>query len=483
MSQNKILAEIFNVLEKLSARYFSITIGFLTAGIAFKLLSHSTNIWWLRFLFSPHPLFGEQIFTLWAALLAIHGTIAALSLTLNGALIDRVAEAFNPSLEGIARQAVFKRLRFQSFSNWSISSLTIGIGWFAIKGGIILYIISMMMSFSFLIFYAYVYRYLQKVSISPGVMKEFVEAEIKDTKARAKSLNDKIERVASNNSNTLISLNITQEPHRKFRPRAISLPESHSGLIYSYNAAKLKAFIDTMHQKGLFDFTISVRPGRLDSDAPVRYSINTLLDADRASLETAFLATLGDSIMECDLVLYDDLASQLQFNVYDHAIRLASQKDLGESLKWLFLLTDEDEIERTFNGLLHLFYENRATLSQRASIVSNLKSAMVTSFHYSDTSLLCTFIFRIAQDLLDIDSYVEFIKNESEFFVNFVIDSVGNEKQLKSVLYEPLVDISQHRLAAASEFIQVLSVRDKYYDLDSDTSTTSGMRLSGWPFI
>ncbi|MEZ9004609.1 hypothetical protein AB6E26_18165 [Vibrio splendidus] len=470
MNQDKIQAEVFNVLEKLSTRYFSITSGLLTIGIGLKLISHSTGIWWLRFLFSPHPLFGESIFTIWATLLAIHGTIAALSLTLNGALIDRVAEAFNPSLESIARKAVFKRLRFQSFSNWSISSLTIGIGWFALEGGIVLYFISMVMSISFLFFYAYVYRHLQKISISPSLIKEFVEAEIQDTKVRAKALNDKIEKVASNNLKTLTSLEIKPETSRKLRLRAISLPESHLGLIYSYNAAKLKAFIDIMNQKGVSDFVISVRPGQMDSDAPIRYPANILLDADEANLETAFLAALGDSVLGYDLALYDDLASQLQLNVYENAIRLTSQKDLVESLKWLFLLTDEDDIERTLDGFLHLFYENRANLPQRTSIVSNLKSAMTTSFHYNDTSALCTFLFKIAQDLLDPNSYIEFIKSESDFFVDFVIYSSQSELQLKKILYEPLVDISQHRLGAASEYIKVLSVKDRYYDLDSDTS-------------
>lgn len=95
---------------------------------------------------------------------------------------------------------------------------------------------------------------------------------------------------------------------------------------------------------------------------------------------------------------------------------------------------------------------------------------MVKSFHYSDTSALCDFLFKIAQDLLDANSYIEFIKSESDYFVDHVIYSSQSEQQLKKMLYWPLFDICQHRLEAASEYIKLLSVKDKYYDLDPDTS-------------
>ncbi|MBN3495697.1 hypothetical protein [Vibrio neptunius] len=470
MNKEKLLTAMFNVLDKLSSRYFSITIGLLTIGWGIKLLSHFTDFWWLRFLFSPQPLFGEQIFTLWATILAIHGTIAALSLTLSSSLIDRIAENFNPSLEKFARQSVFKRLRFQTFSNWSISSLTIGIGWLALQGGIILYILSTMMSILFLFIYAYVYRQLQAISISPTLMSKFIEEEIKEAKKNERDLTKRIENVTSANYTTLKFIGIEPKTYRKFYKEAVLLNDSHSGLIYKYDKNKLASFFDVMNQKEIIDFTISVCPGRLDLNAPLRYCNNGLSHNELYELESAFLDSLSGCVQGNALDVINELASQFQLNVYDHASKLASHDELRESIRLLFLLMDEKNVKRNFDSLLHLFIENKVNLSQNSDVVLNLKRAMVANYPYNDTSLLCVFIFQLAQNLLDTESYSKFIKDESDFFLRFVTYRCETEDQLRRFLLQPLVDISELRIVAASDLIKEISASDKYYDLDPDSS-------------
>lgn len=122
--------------------------------------------------------------SVWAGVLGIHGTIAALSITFMGMFVSQVSSYSEAGFKDICKSLLLRRNKFLSFSLNSIFSLLCGIVLLACGGGIIAYIISIAVSLFFILSYGLMYLKLYDVTENPTVITDYLFTELKSTGER-----------------------------------------------------------------------------------------------------------------------------------------------------------------------------------------------------------------------------------------------------------------------------------------------------------
>lgn len=118
------------------------------------------------------------IIGVWSTVLAIHGTIAALSITFMSMFATEVSTSSKKRFESITRKFIFNKYKFLSFSMEAACGLLTGIFLIAIGGGAIQYSISISISLFFIVSYTKIYYRLyflteNKNSVSNLLLNEF----------------------------------------------------------------------------------------------------------------------------------------------------------------------------------------------------------------------------------------------------------------------------------------------------------------------
>ncbi|HGB3068152.1 TPA: hypothetical protein ACIU98_004378, partial [Salmonella enterica subsp. enterica serovar Waycross] len=116
--------------------------------------------------------------SVWAGVLGIHGTIAALSITFMGMFVNQVSNYSESGFEDICKSLLLSRSNFLSFSLNSIFSLLSGVILLALGGGMIAYVISIALSLFFILSYGLMYLKLYNVTEKPTIIREFLFSDL-----------------------------------------------------------------------------------------------------------------------------------------------------------------------------------------------------------------------------------------------------------------------------------------------------------------
>ncbi|HCT9110972.1 TPA: hypothetical protein OUB84_000996 [Morganella morganii] len=117
--------------------------------------------------------------TVWVGILGIHGTIAALSITFMGMFVSQVSQYSKPGFEDICKSLLLRKSHFLKFSLNSIFSLLSGIILLSFGGGLIAYIISVIISLGFIFSYGLMYLRLYTVTENPTIIDDYLFLELK----------------------------------------------------------------------------------------------------------------------------------------------------------------------------------------------------------------------------------------------------------------------------------------------------------------
>ncbi|MEY7870605.1 hypothetical protein [Enterobacter roggenkampii] len=115
----------------------------------------------------------------WGAVLSIHGTIAALSITFMGMFVQQVADASNKDFVNITRQLVLREYKFYQFSVDAICGLLFGIFFIVVGGGVIQYGFSMACSLYFIMKYMEVFKHLYFITEKKEIIETILLRKMK----------------------------------------------------------------------------------------------------------------------------------------------------------------------------------------------------------------------------------------------------------------------------------------------------------------
>lgn len=115
----------------------------------------------------------------WGAVLSIHGTIAALSITFMGMFVQQTADASNKDFINITRQLVLREYKFYQFSVDAICGLLFGIFFIVVGGGVIQYGFSMACSIYFIIKYMEIFKHLYFITEKKEIIETILLRKMK----------------------------------------------------------------------------------------------------------------------------------------------------------------------------------------------------------------------------------------------------------------------------------------------------------------
>lgn len=99
----------------------------------------------------------DWIYTVWGAVLGVHGTTAALSLTFMGMVIDSINKNSPKELDNYLRKSIMKEMKFNAFGVDAIVTLIFSIYSFSIGGGLVYYALSQCLTIYFFVRYFNLY--------------------------------------------------------------------------------------------------------------------------------------------------------------------------------------------------------------------------------------------------------------------------------------------------------------------------------------
>ncbi|MGM7968323.1 hypothetical protein ACS765_16635 [Yersinia enterocolitica] len=120
------------------------------------------------------------ITSVWASILGIHGTLAALSITFLGMLAGQASISSAKHFAPVCRLIILRKNKFLSFSTEAISGLIAGIFLLSIGSGVIQYVFSVSISIYFIITYIKIYFELYRYTERPERIEDLLISELRD---------------------------------------------------------------------------------------------------------------------------------------------------------------------------------------------------------------------------------------------------------------------------------------------------------------
>ena len=139
--------------------------------------------------FYNNPILGWTS-SVWSGVLGIHGTIAALSITFMGMLVEQASKSSEYGFESLSKVLLLRSYRFLDFSIQSVCSLLCGVFLLLIGSGLIGYLISMYLSMSFIVRYGVMYYKLYNLTEKPDLIKRLLFDAIESIGTKYKKLNE-----------------------------------------------------------------------------------------------------------------------------------------------------------------------------------------------------------------------------------------------------------------------------------------------------
>lgn len=139
--------------------------------------------------FYNNPILGWTS-SVWSGVLGIHGTIAALSITFMGMLVEQASKSSEYGFESLSKVLLLRNYQFLDFSIQSVCSLLCGVFLLLIGSGLIGYLISTYLSMNFIVRYGVMYYRLYNLTENPDLIKRLLFDAIESVGTKYKKLNE-----------------------------------------------------------------------------------------------------------------------------------------------------------------------------------------------------------------------------------------------------------------------------------------------------
>lgn len=309
--------------------------------------------------------------SVWAGVLGIHGTIAALSITFMGMFVNQVSSYSESGFEDICKSLLLSRSNFLSFSLNSILSLLTGVILLASGGGMIAYVISVFVSLCFIFNYGLMYLKLYGVTENPTIIREFLFSDLKDKGEGYYSSNMHLQELVNNFDSCCNKLNFIENGWSSdvitLEQRALEIfTDKNNLLLYGFCAECLKEINELIKNNvddNKFKLRISLNFNQNISYSSfnIEYKKGVCIDENiiyqlENMLERTFLTR---KMAPEKIVLYHKYEQAVIQNIRNSLFK-GDEMGVDFSVKALFTLTEKNDVVRTMNGLDHSFgYSNK----------------------------------------------------------------------------------------------------------------------------
>lgn len=376
----------------------------------------------------------------WGVVLAIHGTIAALSIAFMGMFIQQVAEASNKDFVYITRQLVLRQYKFYQFSVDGICSLLIGIFFLVIGGGVIQYGISMSCSIYFILRYMMVFKYLyfitEKKEIIDSILlnkMKVVSEYVYDINEKSKNLRNAYEACIGKYSSLTISIRMDFDLYKEVK---LSDPYFASGkVITGFNELELKK-LDSyiLREYAGKNVELYLQPSFYDSgfikDAYVFHAKDDSFDSFD-SLVPLIQRCFNTSDISEEVYFY----SEMESNVIQSTITSLlsnNSKQLDFCIETLYLIIISSQEITVFHNLTRAMRESPSAKNTPRTILRIFYEELIWKFYFDGRGYdvdIFKDMLSLPRFIYDSDDYLDFIEM-SQDFIEQKVSHTQNDKFL-----------------------------------------------------
>ncbi|EHU7954660.1 hypothetical protein KZN43_003746 [Escherichia coli] len=308
--------------------------------------------------------------SVWAGVLGIHGTIAALSITFMGMFVAQVSSYSEHGFEEICKSILLQKTKFLRFSMNSVLSLLSGIVLIACGGGIITYAISIFVSLCFILSYGSMYLKLYNVTETPTIISDYLFLALQKCRARYTLLNKSRDELTNQFTETLNELE-----HFTFKWSYDFINNDHYDLnVFSdKNNEIIKGFCATCFKnlnndlKKLSDedeiniqLSVSFMYPLSTSRIQVTVKKDTLISEETIhKIASSLKKGMFFSSIPEELLMYKKYEEALILNIRNSLLN-GNEWGLNFGVKAVFILADELNLVKLVQNLSHSFgYTNK----------------------------------------------------------------------------------------------------------------------------
>lgn len=363
--------------------------------------------------------------SVWAGVLGIHGTIAALSITFMGMFVSQVSNYSESGFEDICKSLLLRRSYFLSFSLNSIFSLFSGVILLAIGGGVIAYAISIIVSLVFILNYGLMYLRLYNVTENPTTIKDYLFSELKSTGESYCSFNinqlgmvrdfnlccEELSHIESGWSSNLLAL----------EQRTLEVFPGKNKLVLSgFCSACLKEINSVI--KDIIDDDKAKLHMNLSFYQDVSYSSFNIEFKKGTPINEEMIPKLENMLRKALLTKNAIPEEIIFYRKYEQAVienlrsSLLKGNELGVDfgVKALFTLTDKNDVVRTISDLDHSFgysnKKNRIDYTIFAVFFNKVSTEILLKNDFKMASEVMGGIINLGRYLYTIDYFYEFYR-------------------------------------------------------------------------
>ncbi len=363
--------------------------------------------------------------SVWAGVLGIHGTIAALSITFMGMFVNQVSNYSESGFEDICKSLLLSRSNFLSFSLNSIFSLLSGVILLALGGGMIAYVISIALSLFFILSYGLMYLKLYNVTEKPTIIREFLFSDLQSKGEGYYSSNIHLQKLVADFDSCCEKLSFIENG---WSSDSLAL-EQHTLDIFSGrnklllcgicvqclkeideiinectggNEFKLRISLNFYQSISYSSFNIESKKG-MYVDEKIILRIKTILER----------ALLTRNMLPEEIVFYHKYEQAVINNIRSSLLK-GDEVGIDFGVKALFTLTEKNDVIRTISGLDHSFgfsnKKNRIDSTIFAMFFEKVSFELMTSGDLKKAREVMGWIINLGRYLYTEDYFYEFYR-------------------------------------------------------------------------
>lgn len=309
--------------------------------------------------------------SVWAGVLGIHGTISALSITFMGMFVSQVSGYADSGFESICKALLLRRSNFLFFSLNSIFSLLTGVILLAFGGGVIAYVISILISLFFILSYGLMYLRLYSVTENPNIIRGYLFSELEDLGGRYNFFSTNQQKLIKKFNLCCESLEFIESGwgsnfftseqrtlHVSLNPKKMILVGFCGECLREINEYIKN---NTDGNKFKLRLNLSFHQNISNSNLTIEFKKGDFLDDSAVlQIEKMLQKTLLTSQTEPEEIVYYQKYEQAVIENLKNSLLKGNELGVDFGVKALLLLTDKNDVVRSLSGLYHsLSYANK----------------------------------------------------------------------------------------------------------------------------
>lgn len=362
--------------------------------------------------------------SVWVGILGIHGTIAALSITFMGMFVSQVSEYSNYGFKDICKSLLLRQSHFLSFSLNSVFSLLSGIMLLAFGGGLVAYIISVIVSLCFIFSYGLMYLRLYSITEKPIIINDYLFMELKSAGENYYLFNinqQNIIRKFQECCDRLSHVNSGWEPHflsKERRVLKIFTGKEHAIILSGFCAICLED-INNEIRNNIDGIDVKLNLN-LKFNQNISYSSFNIEFKKDTTIKDEFIdkiekmltkALFIKNIFPDEIIIYRNYEKAVINNIRSSLLK-GDEWELDFGIQALFTLTDKNDIAKTMNALEHSFsYNNKKNnidYSIFAAFFEKVSSEIMVRGNVKEIRKITGGIIDLGRYLYTVDHFYEF---------------------------------------------------------------------------